>query len=300
MTVTSQTSQTDPEVLMTEPLTAPSQAGPLAVEAAGTSAPATPVSPGTPAISAAGFSVSYGRGGRDLVALQGLDLTVRKGELVSLIGPSGCGKSTFLKAVADLLPEARTTGALSVNGVSPQEARRRNDFSFVFQAPTLLPWRTVRENVQLPLQVIPKGAARGSVDIDGLLARVGLSDFGDLYPHECSGGMQQRVSIARALTLSPEVLLMDEPFGALDEITREQVNLELLDILGEDGPAVVLVTHSISEAVFLSDRVIVLTGRPGEVRAEIPIDLPKPRVPAVRRSPRFSELEVLVREGLGV
>ncbi|MHA3701310.1 ABC transporter ATP-binding protein [Jatrophihabitans sp. YIM 134969] len=252
------------------------------------------------AIEARGFSVRYHRAGRELVALQGLDLDVRPGELVSLIGPSGCGKSTFLKAVADLLPEARSTGTLTVNGLTPQEARRRNQFSFVFQAPTLLPWRTVRENVALPLQVAPRSAARGAVDIDDLLTRVGLQDFAESYPHECSGGMQQRVSIARALTLSPSVLLMDEPFGALDEITREQVNLELLRILGDDGPAVVLVTHSISEAVFMSDRVVVLTGRPGEVRDEIAIDLPKPRVPALRRTEQFSDLEHRVRESLGV
>ena len=259
---------------------------------------------GTPAAGAAiearGLSVSYSRGGRDLVALRGLNLSVRRGELVSLIGPSGCGKSTFLKAVADLLPEARTVGTLAVNGLTPQEARRSNQFSFVFQSPTLLPWRTVRENVALPLQVAPRSAARGRVDIDELLARVGLQDFADSYPHECSGGMQQRVSIARALTLSPSVLLMDEPFGALDEITREQVNLELLRILGDDGPAVVLVTHSINEAVFMSDRVIVLTGRPGEVRDEIVVDLPKPRVPALRRTEHFSDLEHRVREALGV
>jgi NitT/TauT family transport system ATP-binding protein len=255
-----------------------------------------------PAVHAAGFGVSYprGRDGSQVLALRDMSLQIRRGELVSLIGPSGCGKSTFLKAVADLLPQTGTVGTLAVNGMSPRQARESNQFSFVFQAPTLLPWRTVRENVQLPLQVIPKRAARGAVDIDDLLARVGMADFADAYPHECSGGMQQRVAIARALTLSPSVLLMDEPFGALDEITREQVNLELLKILGDDGPAVVLVTHSISEAVFLSDRVFVLSGRPGEVRAEITIDLPKPRTSLIRRSPHFAELEVAVREALGV
>jgi NitT/TauT family transport system ATP-binding protein len=255
-----------------------------------------------PAIEAANFSLAYSRGSgsADVLALRGMSLRIEKGELVSLIGPSGCGKSTFLKAVADLLPRTATSGMLQVNGMTPSRARQSNQFSFVFQAPTLLPWRTVRENVAMPLQVIPKRAARGTVDIDDLLSRVGMTDFADAYPHECSGGMQQRVAIARALTLSPSVLLMDEPFGALDEITREQINLELLRILGDDGPAVVLVTHSISEAVFLSDRVFVLTGRPGEVRAEIPIDLPKPRTSLVRREPRFAELEIAVREALGV
>ena len=250
------------------------------------------------AISARDLTVSYSRGGRDLVALRGLTLDVRRGEVVSLIGPSGCGKSTLLKAVADLLPEARTTGSLSIGGVSPQDARRQNRFSFVFQAPTLLPWRTVRANVALPRQVASRHADHGEVDIDDLLRRVGLTDFADSYPYECSGGMQQRVAIARALTMSPSVLLMDEPFGALDEITREQVNLELLNILSVDGPAVLLVTHSIDEAVFMSDRVVVLTGRPGEVRAEIDIDLPKPRGREVRLSERFAELERHVREAL--
>jgi NitT/TauT family transport system ATP-binding protein len=253
------------------------------------------------AIDARDFGVSYtrGRDGAEVVALRGLSLRIHRGELVSLIGPSGCGKSTFLRAVADLLPGASTAGALTVNGRTPSKARESNQFSFVFQAPTLLPWATVRDNVRLPLQVTPKSATR-QVDVDELLARVGMADFAEAYPHECSGGMQQRVAIARALTLSPSVLLMDEPFGALDEITREQVNLQLLDVLGADGPATVLVTHSISEAVFLSDRVLVLSGRPGEVRAEIPIDLPKPRSAETRRHPRFAELEIRVREALGV
>jgi len=269
--------------------------------AVGTEPPSTAA---VAAITAEHFSLSYPRSGAGagagVQALRDMSLQVGRGELVSLIGPSGCGKSTFLKAVADLLPRAGIGGTLRVNGLTPREARQSNQFSFVFQAPTLLPWRTVRENVAMPLQVIPRRAARGTVDVDDLLARVGMADFADAYPHECSGGMQQRVAIARALTLSPSVLLMDEPFGALDEITREQINLELLRILGADGPAVVLVTHSISEAVFLSDRVIVLTGRPGEVRAEIPIDLPKPRTSLVRREPRFAELEIAVREALGV
>ena len=252
------------------------------------------------AIHARGVSVTYGQGGKQMLALRGLNLDVKPGEVVSLIGPSGCGKSTFLKAVADLLPDAHTQGELTIGGQTPTQARRSNRFAFVFQAPTLLPWRTVRENVRLPMQVVPSDATRGAVDVDELLHRVGLQDFADAYPHQCSGGMQQRVSIARALTLNPTVLLMDEPFGALDEITREKMNLEMLGLLGDGGPAVVLVTHSINEAVFMSDRVIVLTGRPGEVRDEIVIDLPNPRLPAVRRTERFAQLENLVRVALGV
>ena len=229
-------------------------------------------------------------------ALQDLTLEIGPREFVSLIGPSGCGKSTLLRLIGDLL--SPTVGTIRVNGKTPRQARLARDYGIVFQQPVLYDWRTVRQNVQLPLEVmqIPKSERRERVE--ALLKLVGLPDFGDRYPWELSGGMQQRVSIARALSFRPSVLLMDEPFGALDEMTRERLNRELLTIWAETATTVVFVTHSIAEAVFLSDRVVVMSPRPGRIETVIGVDLPRPRGPDTRQAPRFFELIAGVRQNL--
>lgn len=249
-------------------------------------------------VQAVDVGIRYGRDGSSTEALSRMSLDVKPGEFVSIIGPSGCGKSTFLKALADLLPGAQVDGAMRVNGKTPAQARRANDFAFVFQSPTLLPWRTVLENVELPNQVVPDSKARAGMPARELLALVGLTGSEHLLPHQCSGGMQQRVAIARGLALNPVVMMMDEPFGALDEITRDRMNIELMRILGDKGPSVLFVTHSISEAVFLSDRVVVMTGRPGRVRSIIDIDLPRPREVSARRTLEFFKFETLILDAL--
>ena len=207
--------------------------------------------------------VFAGRKGRNVVALDDVDLDIAEGEFVSLIGPSGCGKSTLLRIVADL--DSPTSGAVGVFGKTARQARLDQDYGIAFQQAGLLPWRTVAGNVGLPLEV--HGVARGdrTARVAELLEMVGLTDFARSYPDQLSGGMQQRVAIARALAESPRLLLMDEPFGALDEITRERMQAELVRICAETGAAVLFVTHSIPEAVFLSDRVVVMTPRPGRI-----------------------------------
>ena len=229
-------------------------------------------------------------------ALEDVDFEIGPREFVSLIGPSGCGKSTLLRLIGDLL--APTAGELRVNGKSPRQARLARDYGIVFQQPVLYDWRTVEQNVQLPLEVmkVPKGERRERAR--SLLRLVGLTDFAARYPWELSGGMQQRVSIARALSFRPAVLLMDEPFGALDEMTRERLNRELLQIWAETGTTVVFVTHSIAEAVFLSDRIVVMSPRPGRIETVVGVDLPRPRGPETRESPRFFELIAEVRHNL--
>ena len=203
------------------------------------------------------------RRGNDVVALDDVHLDVAAGEFVSLIGPSGCGKSTLLRIVADL--DTPTSGTLSVFGKSAQRARLDQDYGIAFQQAGLLPWRTVAANVGLPLEVHKVGRSARNARVADLLDLVGLSDFATSYPDQLSGGMQQRVAIARALAESPRLLLMDEPFGALDEITRERMQAELVRICSETGAAVLFVTHSIPEAVFLSDRVVVMSPRPGRI-----------------------------------
>jgi NitT/TauT family transport system ATP-binding protein len=204
-----------------------------------------------------------GRKGREVRALDDIDLDIAEGEFVSLIGPSGCGKSTLLRIVADL--DTPTSGSLTVFGKSAHQARVDQDYGIAFQQAGLLPWRTVAANVGLPLEIHGAGKASRTDRVAELLAMVGLEDFARSYPDELSGGMQQRVAIARALAESPRLLLMDEPFGALDEITRERMQAELVRICAETGAAVLFVTHSIPEAVFLSDRVVVMTPRPGRI-----------------------------------
>lgn len=224
-----------------------------------------------------------------IVALEHMNLEVGAREFVSLIGPSGCGKSTFLLAVADLLPSAAVSGHIEVGGRAPRQARKENAFAFVFQQPVLLPWRSVLDNVRLPLEVVgkKKGAASPERTPESLIELVGLSGFGNVLPHELSGGMRQRAAIARALTLDPSILLMDEPFGALDEITRNRMNVELVNLWEKTQCAVMFVTHSISEAVYLSDRVVVLTNRLGRIQKVIEVDFPRPRDQQTKRTVEF-------------
>jgi NitT/TauT family transport system ATP-binding protein len=229
-------------------------------------------------------------------ALQGIDLEIDEREFVSLIGPSGCGKSTLLRIVGDLIQP--TDGRVTVNGKSARQARTDRDYGIVFQDPVLYDWRTVAKNVALPLEMAKWPRQKRADRVQEMLDLVELTGFGDHRPWQLSGGMQQRVSIARALAFEPALLLMDEPFGALDEMTRERLNMELLRIWDASGSTIVFVTHSITEAVFLSTRVVVMSPRPGRISAVIPIDLAQPRSAATREEPRFFELVTQVREAL--
>ena len=246
----------------------------------------------TPVVSVSGLTKTFPKGG--VTALSEIDLDVAPGEFVSLIGPSGCGKSTLLRVVADLVQP--TTGEVSVNGKSAERARLDRDYGIVFQAAVLYDWRTVAKNIALPLELLKWDRARRRARVDEMLELVELTGFDKHYPWQLSGGMQQRVSIARALSFEPALLLMDEPFGALDEMTRERLNLELLRIWSETGSTVIFVTHSISEAVFLSTRVVVMSPRPGRIAGIVPIDLPHPRGVHTREESRFFELVTDVRE----
>jgi NitT/TauT family transport system ATP-binding protein len=229
-------------------------------------------------------------------ALQGIDLEIEEREFVSLIGPSGCGKSTLLRIVGDLIQP--TEGSVIVNGKPARRARIDRDYGIVFQDPVLYDWRTVAKNVALPLEMAKWPRRRRAERVQEMLDLVELTGFGDHRPWQLSGGMQQRVSIARALAFEPALLLMDEPFGALDEMTRERLNMELLQIWEASGSTIVFVTHSIAEAVFLSTRVVVMSPRPGRISDVIPIDLPQPRTAATREQPRFFGLVTQVREAL--
>ena len=241
-----------------------------------------------------GLTKRFERG--DVVALQDIDLAIAPGEFVSLIGPSGCGKSTLLRVIGDLIPP--TSGSLTVNGKPAPRARADHDYGIVFQESVLFDWRTVAKNVALPLEMLGWARARRKRRVDDMLALVELQGFGDHYPWQLSGGMQMRVAIARALAFSPALLLMDEPFGALDEMTRERLNMELLRIWDASLSTVVFVTHSIAEAVFLSTRVVVMSPRPGRVADIVEIDLPYPRMAQTREEPRYFELVTRVREAL--
>jgi NitT/TauT family transport system ATP-binding protein len=224
-----------------------------------------------------------------VLALDEINLSVAQGEFVSLIGPSGCGKSTLLRVVADLLrPDG---GAVTIAGAPPSVARRARRIGMVFQEPALLSWRKVARNVELPLELGGRLNAAERMRAREMLSRVGLGDLGERLPAQLSGGQRQRVALARALIQEPEVLLMDEPFGALDQITRDEMNAALLDIWETTGITVLFVTHSIAEAVFLSDRVAVFTPRPGRLHTVIEVPLPRPRRLSVRSDPAFFELE---------
>jgi NitT/TauT family transport system ATP-binding protein len=229
-------------------------------------------------------------------ALVDIDLSVAAGEFVSLIGPSGCGKSTLLRIVGDLT--SPTSGSVTVNGKPAPQARLDRDYGMVFQAPVLFDWRTVQANVELPLEINGTPRAERARRAGDNLRLVELTEFAGHYPWQLSGGMQQRVAIARALAVDPAILLMDEPFGALDEMTRERMNLELLKIWERTGTTVMFVTHSIAEAVFLSTRVVVMSPRPGRISAIIDIDLPRERTVDTREMDRYFRLVTEVREAL--
>jgi NitT/TauT family transport system ATP-binding protein len=230
----------------------------------------------------------------NVTALENIELQLQPGEFVSLIGPSGCGKSTLLRVIGDLIEP--TAGSVTVNGKPARQARRDHDYGIVFQDSVLFDWRSVAKNIALPLELLGWDRERRKQRVDKMLELVELTAFADHNPWQLSGGMQQRVSIARALAFEPALLLMDEPFGALDEMTRERLNLELLSIWQQLGSTVVFVTHSISEAVFLSTRVVVMSPRPGRIAGIVDIDLPFPRTVETREDPRFFELVTEVRE----
>jgi len=245
------------------------------------------------------LNVIFSAADQPVTALADVDLTVARGDFVSLIGPSGCGKTTLLRAIADLAPI--TAGTLTVNGMTPGAARMARAYGYVFQAPALFPWRNVIRNVTLPLELTGMGKAEREIRAMENLSLLGLRDFGKKFPWQLSGGMQQRVSIARALSFKPELLLMDEPFGALDEITRDNLNLHLHELWARTGLTAVFVTHSIPEAVFLSTKIVVMSARPGRVLRVIDSPLPRRRGLDLRESPDFiavaHEVRAALREG---
>jgi NitT/TauT family transport system ATP-binding protein len=254
------------------------------------------------AIEVRDLGVRFGSNGKQIVAFTDLSLQVEAGRFVVLIGPSGCGKSTLLRTMADLL--ASTDGEARVFGEEPAEARRRRRISFVFQDSTLLPWRTVQQNIELPLQVGRwNQLGRECKSPSELIELVGLAGREQAYPHELSGGQRQRVAIARALVTKPDVLLMDEPFGALDEITRDKLNDELLKIWRETRTTIVFVTHGLAEAAFLGETIVVLGANPGRLIAEVRLDARKPQNQIDRSSPDFfsitSELRTLLQRAYG-
>ncbi|MGE5151112.1 MAG: ABC transporter ATP-binding protein [Rhodospirillaceae bacterium] len=240
------------------------------------------------AVSCEGVSVRFTSERGTVTALQNIDLAIPRGSFLTLLGPSGCGKSTLLRVMADLV--APTSGHVSVLGGAPQAARESRQIGFVFQDPALLAWRSVLDNVSLPLQVGGGKALPGARSPQELLSLVGLTGWEKAYPHELSGGMRQRVAIARALVSGPRLLLMDEPFGALDEITRDRLNEELLQLWETTGTTIVFVTHSIYEAAFLGQSVLLLAARPGRVREQVPVTLPMPRRLTQRETPEFASL----------
>jgi NitT/TauT family transport system ATP-binding protein len=264
--------------------------------ASGTSGAATAAGQTRPVIDIRGLSLTFQTDDKPVVALDGIDLKIEAGDFVSLIGPSGCGKTTLLRVIADL--ERPTGGTALIDGMSPEEARLKRLYGYVFQAPALQPWRTVERNVTLPLEIFGIDKAERRRRADEQLALVGLTGFEKKFPWQLSGGMQQRVSIARALSFAPEVLLMDEPFGALDEITRDHLNLQLTELWRRTGKTCVFVTHSISEAVFLSTKIVVMSPRPGRILDVIASTLPRERTLEIRETAQFAEIAARVRRGL--
>ena len=242
------------------------------------------------------LSLTFETADGPVYALADVELNVDLGDFVSFIGPSGCGKTTMLRVIADL--EQPSEGHITVNGVSPHEARLKRDYGYVFQAPALYPWRTIERNVALPLEIMGVGAAERREKVRRHLELVNLAGFEKKFPWQLSGGMQQRVSIARALCFEPKLMLMDEPFGALDEIVRDHLNEQLLQLWAKTGKTVVFVTHSIPEAVFLSTKIVVMSPRPGRIIDVITTDFPRDRTLDIRETPEFLEVAHRVREGL--
>jgi len=254
------------------------------------------MSSAAPAVVVRDLSLIFQTADSPVTALSDVNLTIERGEFVSFIGPSGCGKTTLMRVIADL--ERATSGSISVNGMSPEAARLKRAYGYVFQAAALYPWRNVLKNVMLPLEIMGLPAAERDSRARQQLELVGLNGFEGKYPWQLSGGMQQRVSIARALALQPQMLLMDEPFGALDEITRDHLNEQLLRLWEATGKTVIFVTHSISEAVFLSQRIVVMSPRPGRILEVIDNPLPAGRLLDARESTGFAEVAHRVRLAL--
>jgi NitT/TauT family transport system ATP-binding protein len=251
---------------------------------------------GKPVIEVRDLSLTFQTADGPVHALSDIDLAVERGAFVSLIGPSGCGKTTLLRLIADL--EQPSEGAILVNGLSPEEARRRRAYGYVFQSAALYPWRTIARNVALPLEVMGIGRIERTERVRSNLELVNLTGFDRKFPWQLSGGMQQRASIARALSFDPALLLMDEPFGALDEIVRDHLNEQLLELWAKTQKTVIFVTHSIPEAVFLSTRIVVMSPRPGRIHDVIESDLPRERTLDIRETPEFLKVAHRVRQGL--
>ena len=256
----------------------------------------TEIAAGRSVIEAKGLDLTFQTNDGPVHALKGVDLSIGEGEFVSFIGPSGCGKTTFLRCVAAL--EHPTGGTLTVNGVSPDEARRARAYGYVFQAAGLYPWRTIGGNIRLPLEIMGYPDGEKAKRVRDVLELVDLAGFEKKYPWQLSGGMQQRASIARALAFDADLLLMDEPFGALDEIVRDRLNEELLSLWARTGKTIGFVTHSIPEAVYLSTRIVVMSPRPGRITDVIESPLPRERPLDIRDSREFIEIAHRVREGL--
>jgi NitT/TauT family transport system ATP-binding protein len=242
----------------------------------------------TPAVLIQSLNVSFKTASGTFQALESVDLTVKENEFLTLIGPSGCGKTTVLRCIAHLVDP--TSGQVTVNGLSPIEAIQKRDVGYVFQSATLLEWRNVLKNVLLPMEIAGVGRKEASRRASEMIERVGLTDFVRNFPRQLSGGMQQRVAIARALVMEPKIILMDEPFAALDEITREDMNRWLMEVFDKSNTTIVFVTHNIREAIMLSDRVVVMAPRPGRLVAEFEIDLPRPRTQEIMFSEEFNTI----------
>jgi len=251
---------------------------------------------GAPVIEAQSLDLTFQTNDGPVHALKDVSLTIDKGDFVSFIGPSGCGKTTFLRCIAAL--ETPTGGTLTVNGMTPDEARRNRAYGYVFQAAGLYPWRTIAKNIKLPLEIMGYSAAEQNDRVKNVLELVDLEGFGGKFPWQLSGGMQQRASIARALAFDADILLMDEPFGALDEIVRDHLNEQLLALWARTEKTIGFVTHSIPEAVYLSTKIVVMSPRPGRITDVIDSPLPKERPLDIRDTPEFIEVAHRVREGL--
>jgi NitT/TauT family transport system ATP-binding protein len=250
----------------------------------------------SPVIETSDLSLTFETNDGPVHALSEVSLSIEKGDFVSLIGPSGCGKTTLLRVIADL--EQPTSGTISINGMSPHEARLKRAYGYVFQAPALYPWRTIGKNIALPLEIMGYSKAEQAERVRKGLDLVNLTGFEKKFPWQLSGGMQQRASIARALSFDPDLLLMDEPFGALDEIVRDKLNEQLLRLWEKTQKTVVFVTHSIPEAVFLSTKIVVMSPRPGKIHDIIDCHFPRDRTLDIRETPEFLDVANRVRQGL--